>query len=778
MRLLSLILCTYLLLFAGQSQASVDAVVLQDVQRYDLSHRMRFYEDVSNQKTIEGMISSPDWVVSNRANTSFGYSDSAYWIHVPLKVEHSALWYVWLRYAAHDDIKYYWVQDGKVVGFQQTGDLHPYSQRDVMVHNYAFSRLLNAGETMNVYMRVKTAGSYRIPLEIRQKASFEQASSEAVAFHGVYYGVLAVMSIYNLVLYFITGLRPYLYYVFYVFTSIFSRAALDGTGFKFVWGDYPDVNLWIIPVSFWCSAMMFGIFSYSFLNIQKAGGKIRWYFLFILGLGLLLGTGMYSLGYQKSVGLLTLFGSTLLLSALAVSVYLALGGRKYAGIFAIATMMSALAYLFTVLEAAGAYTDQTLALYSYPMARMFEIVLFAIALGVRIRFLQSRRHEAEQEALHSQEESLKNLELYERLYDSAMTGNFVLNSEGDIQSANRTFFDIFHEKQQANGQLKIANIQQYFLINIKNDVLSLCSAHKPKIEKELKSLNGVWVSIMVNKVNLNSDHVYECSIIDITHRIRAKELEERAEQDKMQALQQLVVGVSHEINTPLGIVKTSCDFANGRFHAIETAIENERLSKELCLKELKDGEDALLLSDQNVDRMANLIRSFKQVSVEQMGYKVSKLDVQNIISRLEIDASKLEMPLKIQLDLSNDLAFITFNEALYKVLYEILVNAHEHSDRDQGVNLKLQQTDRGLFVHMRDYGEGVDDESLPHIFEPFFTTGRGIENKLGLGLYQVQNIIVQLLQGEIKAYNKEGLNFDIYLPNPDIHSENAEPQTP
>lgn len=80
------------------------------------------------------------------------------------------------------------------------------------------------------------------------------------------------------------------------------------------------------------------------------------------------------------------------------SVYLALSGRKYAGVFVIATIMSVLTYVLSVMGAAGLYTDQTMMIYSYPSARMFEVVLFTIALGVRIRFLQNRRLEAEYEA--------------------------------------------------------------------------------------------------------------------------------------------------------------------------------------------------------------------------------------------------------------------------------------------------------------------------------------------------------------------------------------------
>ena len=150
-----------------------------------------------------------------------------------------------------------------------------------------------------------------------------------------------------------------------------------------------------------------------------------------------------------------------------------------------------------------------------------------------------------------------------------------------------------------------------------------------------------------------------------------------------------------------------------------------------------------------------------------MGYKTALLDLDALIDRLNDDAANLSVPMTVNLSGFRTVQFITFTEAIYKVLHEIIVNAAEHGDKEKGIKLSVEQTDKGLFVHLRDYGEGVKEETLNHIFEPFFTTGRGIQKKLGLGLYQVQNIVMQLLQGEIKAYNKDGLHFDVYIPNPE-----------
>lgn len=68
------------------------------------------------------------------------------------------------------------------------------------------------------------------------------------------------------------------------------------------------------------------------------------------------------------------------------------------------------------------------------------------------------------------------MELYERLYNSVMIGNFVLDTEGRVKSANRIFYEILSMKGQYTAvQAHDENIQEYFNQNIRFDVLNLYS---------------------------------------------------------------------------------------------------------------------------------------------------------------------------------------------------------------------------------------------------------------------------------------------------------------
>ena len=742
-------------------------VLLEDQERYILSQRMVYIEDTENSLTINDVlkIDRSEWSRATDSRSSFGYSQSAYWIYVPFSVDHSALWYVWLRYAPLDYVSVYWAKNGKVIETHESGDAIPFDVRPVGLPENIFVRSLEKGEKISLYMRIKTQGSYRIPLEIHQSNHFESNTAELLTFQGIYYGVLIVMSIFNFVLYFITGIRSYLHYVFYVATSLGSRLTIDGTGFQFLWPNFPAFNDWGVPITFWLSSLSFWLFSYTFLNINKAGIKTKLYFWALGILGGLIGLGIPTMDYQVIVPWITLYAMLMMFSSLIASTILTVSGYRYAGVFAIATMMTAISFALTVIESLGYYSDQTFMVYSYPLARMFEIILFAVALGVRIRFLQNRRIDAEKEAIRHREKSIKSIEQYKRLYESAMTGNFVLNESGYVKNANTAFYDLLGE--DVNG-----NIQSYFDRDVTNLFKEGAKKNDFKLNRDIQSKNGKWLSVNLYKVCNDNEVQFEGSVVDITDRVQAQEIQNIAEKNKMQALQQLVVGVAHEINTPLGIVRTSSDFARDLLAQMQEAMEKNTLTKNDFIEKLHAGDEALRISDDSMERIVELIKSFKHVSVEQMSFEIEPLNLDEISERLKDSAKDKNIPISIHTQNTRATEFNTFSEGIYWFLHELLCNAKDYANNNEGVFVDFTLNDDELHIHFYDRGDGVEDPDVSQIFDPFFTTGRGVDRKLGLGLYQTHNIIVQLLNGKIHTYNKNGLHFDISIPIPEMASAN------
>ena len=737
-------------------------MVLEDQGHYVLSQRMVYLEDVDNALSIQDVLNIPrsDWSHTSDSRSSFGYSQSAYWVYVPFEVDHEGLWYLWLRYAPLDYVTFYWVKNGEILQQYNSGDRIAFDQRQVRLPENVTSRFLEKGEKISIYIRTKTQGSYRVPLEVHQSQHFESTQAELLTFQGIYYGVLLVMSVFNFVLYFITGIRSYLHYVFYVATSLASRLSIDGTGFQFLWPNYPALNEWAVPISFWLSSLAFWLFSYTFLNLNKAGTKTKWYFWILGAFGVLLGMGIPSMEYHEIVPWITLFAMLLMLSSLIVSIFLTVAGYRYAGVFAIATMMTALSFALTVLESLGVYSDQTFMVYSYPLARMFEIVLFAVALGVRIRFLQNRRIDAEKEAIIHREKSIASIQQYKRLYESAMTGNFVLCEDGQVKSANTAFYELLGESTESD-------IENYFDEKIMEQFRKESKRADYKLNTDIEAKNGKWLAINLYKVCIEGVDQFEGSIVDITDRVQAEELRQQAETNKMKSLQQLVVGIAHEINTPLGIVRTSSDYSREIMEHMREAMEKNTLTKSEFLDKISASSEALKLSEDSLLRITDLIKSFKHVSVEQMSFQLEKLELDTLVERLEYQSKLNEINIAIKVNNQTTEDFNTFAEGIYWSLNEMLMNAAEFS-KQCNVVIEFAVTDKELTIHFYDNGAGVDEMDLPQIFDPFFTTGRGIDRKLGLGLYQVHNIIIQLLNGKIRAYNDNGLHFEMHIPVMDV----------
>lgn len=752
------------MLVAAQASYGRDVVTIDRLGTHALSQGAYFIEDPSGQMTVEDAMSSEAWQRNNRNSFVFGYTDSAYWVSVTLKVEHADRWYVVVGYPVLDYLDFYWVQDGQLIEHFKSGDRIPYAERPLKTREFVFLRDLKAGEEITFFLRAKTEGSYQIPIKLQSSQAFQESLSKTEFVLGMFYGVLFIMTIYNLVLYLITNVSSYLYYVVYVMTTLFSRMAFDGSGFALLWPESPGVNEWILPIGFQLAGLAFWMFSYRFLGVKNTHVSIKVLFgvvFAIMAINLLL---MPFLDYTLNVQTQSILAAVALVVAFILSMFLTVTGSWYAAVFCIATMLSSLAFVIAVLGALGKFDNPEFSVYGYAYARVFEIILFAIALGVRIRHINNLRIKAEQEAQKSRDISIANLQQYQRLYENALTGNAVLSHIGEIKSANRSFRRMLNTGLVSEN---LGSIERYFKGDEIRKLLDECCDRNPVVEAELKSRDGKWISILLNKVSMGSEHEFECTFVDISDRKESERIQEQAQQDKMGSLQQLVVGIAHEINTPLGIVRTSSDFTREALEKLYDASSKGVLTKDTFKEEVEAGEGALSLASENVIRLGEMISSFKKVSVQQMSYTSDNLDERQIVNGLSDLADEFQISINRTISNQYTGSFVSFPLAINWILSELVYNALSHSDKGNKLEIECELilTEQNLTVHFSDNGVGVEKSKIKQIFDPFFTSKRGEDKKLGLGLYQVYNLVTQLLKGEIVAHSDGGLSITILIPN-------------
>jgi len=122
-----------------------------------------------------------------------------------------------------------------------------------------------------------------------------------------------------------------------------------------------------------------------------------------------------------------------------------------------------------------------------------------------------------------------------------------------------------------------------------------------------------------------------------------------------------------------------------------------------------------------------------------------------------------------------------------QVILNLLTNAHKHSPKDYPVTVTLQQTGFEAIISVRDMGDGIPADALPHIFEQYYRVpdveeSMGSLNSLGLGLY-ISRKLVERHAGhiDVKSVPGEGSLFSVVLPlfiEPAPENDDVEKLTP
>ena len=103
---------------------------------------------------------------------------------------------------------------------------------------------------------------------------------------------------------------------------------------------------------------------------------------------------------------------------------------------------------------------------------------------------------------------------------------------------------------------------------------------------------------------------------------------------------------------------------------------------------------------------------------------------------------------------------------LKQVLYNLLINAIEASNKSSSIEVSSFTEGGDLLIQVRDRGAGIAPEIQSKIFDPFFSTKDRSDNKLGLGLSVSKNLVA-LMGGKIdfKTESRQGSTFIVSLPS-------------
>ncbi len=241
--------------------------------------------------------------------------------------------------------------------------------------------------------------------------------------------------------------------------------------------------------------------------------------------------------------------------------------------------------------------------------------------------------------------------------------------------------------------------------------------------------------------------------------------------EKMASLGQLVAGVAHEVNGPVGVALTTASHLMGRTDDVKRQFAAGTLTRTALSGYLDVAQEAGHLLVSNTERIAALVQMFKQVSADQTGderrifYLREYIEDVLLSLHTQIGASghrvKLSCPEALQLE--------SYPGAFARVVTHLVRNALTHAFRPEQngvITLTVEPLgDEWIEVRHVDDGQGILETDLPKIFDPFFTTARH-EGCVGLGLHIAYNLVTQTLGGQLVVDSRagNGTTFTVRLP--------------
>jgi signal transduction histidine kinase/DNA-binding LacI/PurR family transcriptional regulator len=240
--------------------------------------------------------------------------------------------------------------------------------------------------------------------------------------------------------------------------------------------------------------------------------------------------------------------------------------------------------------------------------------------------------------------------------------------------------------------------------------------------------------------------------------------------EKLAALGNLVAGVAHEINTPLGVAVGAATYLRSLSLDFQRVYEGGQVRKSDLETYITGALDATDLVVSNLNRAADLVTHFKQVATDQASENRRTFAFREYLEEtlVSLRPQWKKRPIVIDVRGPANLAFDSYPGAVAQVVTNLLMNALVHAfDQGSPGTVVLDLEDRGdwLLFRFADDGKGIDPEHLPRIFEPFFTTKRG-QGGTGLGLQIVHNLVTQVLGGTIACASTpgQGTTFEMILP--------------
>ncbi len=246
--------------------------------------------------------------------------------------------------------------------------------------------------------------------------------------------------------------------------------------------------------------------------------------------------------------------------------------------------------------------------------------------------------------------------------------------------------------------------------------------------------------------------------------------------EKLAALGGLVAGIAHEINTPVGIGVTAASHLSESIRDFLVLYQSGGMRRSDLEAFLNSAQESNAMVEENLQRASRLIRSFKEVAVDQTADDEREFVLRDYADQVVTSLSPKLRNRAIAISLEGidpGLRLKTAPGPMSQILTNLIMNSLIHGfELEQAGQITITAVRRAdtLELTYADDGKGIVRENLAKIFDPFFTTKRS-HGGSGLGMHLIYNIVTKKYSGTIRCDSEPGHGVSFRMTFPGMFSD-------
>ncbi len=233
-------------------------------------------------------------------------------------------------------------------------------------------------------------------------------------------------------------------------------------------------------------------------------------------------------------------------------------------------------------------------------------------------------------------------------------------------------------------------------------------------------------------------------------------------------LQQVfVANASHELRTPVTLIRASTEYALRQCGSVETSTvppAGEASSDPTLVEVLTD----VVTETDHLSRLVDDLLLLSRIDAGKLELEITSLPIADLLSEISHSFGRLAEEKGVTLQASADASIVRADHTrLRQIILILLDNALRHTPAQGTITLEAHALSRKVVIAVADTGSGIAPEDLPHVFDRFYQAGTPGEESRGTGLgLAIAKTLAEVQKGriEVAGTSGEGTRVTLSLP--------------